>query len=172
MHPQSVDVLRLLLRARRVAALGTLQDGEPAVSAVPFAVSDDACSIVIHVSGLAAHTRNLQAHPAVSLLVMAEDDPRRMAQALPRLTLQGHARIVEAGSDDYRHCKALYLARFADAAELFDFADFRLVAVAVREARLVAGFARAYTLGPDDLKRHAALGAPAAATAGRSHAGE
>jgi putative heme iron utilization protein len=165
MHPQSVDILRLLLRERRVAALGTLQDGEPVVSAVPFAASDDAGSIVIHVSSLAAHTRNLQAHPAVSLMVMAEDDPRQMAQALPRLTLQGQARFVEAGSDDERRCKALYLAKFADAAELFGFADFRLVMIAVREARLVAGFARAHTLGPEDLKRHAARDAPAGTTA-------
>jgi putative heme iron utilization protein len=157
MHPQSVEVLRLLLRERRVAALGTLQDGEPVVSAVPFAASDDACSIVIHVSSLAAHTRNLQAHPAVSLMVMAEDDPRQMAQALPRLTLQGQARIVDPGDDAYGSSRALYL-----------FADFRLVVVAVHEARLVAGFARAYTLGPDDLRRHAGGGAPADTAAARS----
>jgi putative heme iron utilization protein len=167
MHPQSVDVLRLLLRERRVAALGTLQDGEPAVSAVPFAASDDACSIVIHVSNLAAHTRNLQAHPAVSLMVMAEDDPRQMAQALPRLTLQGQARIVDPGDDAYGPSRALYLAKFADAVDLFGFADFRLVVIAVDEARLVAGFARAYTLGPDDLRRHAGRGAPADMAAAR-----
>jgi hypothetical protein len=32
----------------------------------------------------------------------------------------------------------------------------------------VAGFARAYTLGPDDLKRHVGRGAPADAAAVRS----
>jgi hypothetical protein len=99
---------------------------------------------------------------------MAEDDPRQMAQALPRLTLQGQARIVDPGDDAYGSSRALYLARFADAADLFGFADFRLVVVAVHEARLVAGFARAYTLGPDDLRRHAGGGAPADTAAARS----
>ena len=157
MNPESTQTLQTLLRTRRVAALGTLQEGEPAVSMVPFVASADARQFVIHVSGLAAHTRNLQRNPAMSLMVMADDDPVQMAQALPRLTVQGTARVLATGDVGHAVAKASYLAKFPDAADLFDFPDFNVVAVDVREARLVAGFARAHTLYPDDLQRLAGM---------------
>ena len=63
--------LRALLHTQRVAALGTLGDnGAPQVSMVPYAIAPSCGCLVLHVSGLAAHTRNLQKAPAVSLLVM------------------------------------------------------------------------------------------------------
>ena len=154
MNLESTQLLQVLLHQRRVAALGTLQDGEPAVSMVPFVSSPDGGRLVIHVSGLAAHTRNLQASPAVSLMVMDDDRPEQMPQALPRVSLQGQARVVVVGDPGYTEAKAWYLAKFPDAADLFEFPDFRLVVVEVREARLVAGFARAHTLYPVDLARH------------------
>jgi hypothetical protein len=63
--------LHALLQTQRVAALGTLcEDGTPLVSMVPFAIEPGGACLVIHVSGLAAHTHNLQAAPAVSVMVM------------------------------------------------------------------------------------------------------
>ena len=57
--------LRLLPHTQRVAALGTLNDdGSPLVSMVPYALESGLACLVIHVSGLAAHTRNLQAAAA------------------------------------------------------------------------------------------------------------
>jgi len=157
MNPESTRLLVQLLRQRRVAALATLQDGEPAASAVPFALADNARSVVIHVSGLAAHTRQMQEHRRVALVVMAEDDGTQMAQALPRVSLQGVAQVVPPGSDEHTRARALYLARFPEAAELFEFPDFQLFSIDIVEARLVAGFARAHTLWPDDLQRHAGV---------------
>lgn len=153
MNPESTRMLQTLLHERRVAALGTLQDGEPSVSMVPFASSDDARRLIIHVSGLASHTRNLQASPAVSLMIMDHEDPVQMAQALGRVTVQGTARVLDTGDAGYSAARASYLARFPDAADLFEFPDFRLVAIDAREARLVAGFGRAHTLYPEDLTR-------------------
>jgi hypothetical protein len=70
-EPRLSQALRTLFATQRVAALGTLgEDGRPFVSMVPFAVEPASGQVVIHVSGLAAHTGNLQRHPQVSLLVM------------------------------------------------------------------------------------------------------
>lgn len=157
MNPESTRLLVDLLRRRRVAALATLHDGHPAASAVPFALADDARSVVVHVSGLAAHTRQMLEHPQVALVVMAEDDGSLMAQALPRVGLQGVARAVEADSAEHERARAVYLAKFPQAAELFEFSDFQVFVIDVVEARLVAGFARAHTLWPDDLQRHAGV---------------
>ena len=70
-EPRLSRELRSLLHGRRVAALGTLcENGAPLVSMVPYAIEAGQGCLVIHVSSLAAHTRNLQAAGAVSLLVM------------------------------------------------------------------------------------------------------
>jgi putative heme iron utilization protein len=84
-EPRLTQALRSLLVAHRVAALGTLgDDGLPFVSMVPFAVDPDSACIIIHVSGLAPHTRNLQKSPRVSLLVMQAEVAGEPVHALPR----------------------------------------------------------------------------------------
>ena len=59
--------LRALLQARRHAALGTLeaQGCGAFVSMVPFAIDTATQRLVLHVSGLAAHTANMAAEPRV-----------------------------------------------------------------------------------------------------------
>jgi putative heme iron utilization protein len=86
--------LRRLLERRPVAALGTLHRGEPAVSMVPFVLPRGGISLIIHVSALATHTRDMQEHPRVSLLVMAEPDDATPPQALPRVALQADAAML------------------------------------------------------------------------------
>ena len=74
-EPRLTRELRALLRAQRVATLGTLNDdGTPLVSMVPFALRTDEAGFVIHVSALAAHTGNLRQRPAVSVLVMQPEE--------------------------------------------------------------------------------------------------
>src|SRR5450830_628006 len=86
-EPRLSRDLRTLLNTQRVAALGTRdEDGLPFVSMVPFALEPHSPCLVIHVSGLAAHTRNLQTTPQVSLLVMQAEVPGEPVHALPRVT--------------------------------------------------------------------------------------
>lgn len=148
--------LRELLLGARTASLGTLHEGEPFVSMVPFAVFGGGRGFVIHVSGLASHTRDLEADPRVSLMIAAADDGEAPAQALPRVTVQARAVTLEADGPGYDLAKSAYLERFPQAAPLFGFADFRLVAIRPLSLRLVAGFGQAATLGPEALE--AALG--------------
>ena len=144
--------LRGLLDQRPVASLATLHRGEPAVSMVPFVRCDDG-TLLIHVSALATHTRDMQEHPRVSLMVMAEPDALTPAQALPRVTLQCEVRGLPREGGAYDAAKAAYLARFPDSAITFGLADFSLVMLTPTAARLVAGFGRAHALVGEALAR-------------------
>jgi putative heme iron utilization protein len=137
--------LRRLLDTQPVGALGTLHRGNPAVSMVPFVLPAGDGRLFIHVSALATHTRDMQRHPRVSLLVMAEPGDGVQPQALPRVSLQADAGILTAGAD-HDKAKAAYLARFPHAALTFELADFSIMALQPVSARLVAGFGRAYGL--------------------------
>ena len=138
--------LRRLLDTRPIAALGTLHQGEPAVSMVPFVLPAGGTRLFIHVSELSPHTRDMLAHPRVGLLVVAEPDAETPAQALPRVALQADAVTLVRGSADHDAARAAYLARFPDAAVTFELGDFSIVALEPVSARLVAGFGRAHAL--------------------------
>ena len=134
--------LRALLHAQRTAALGTTgDDGAAFVSMVPFALEPTSGCLVIHVSGLAAHTRYLKDRSRVSLLVMQSEVAGRPVHALPRVTLEGEARALSSGSREGQVCRAAYLARFPEAEFMTQLGDFRFVAIEVTGARHVAGLA-------------------------------
>lgn len=150
------QALRELLAARRTAALGTLQAAapeQPSVSMVPYAVLPEARSLVLHVSSLASHTRNLLAQPRVSLLVTAPEVEGEPVHALPRVTLEGLARLPEPGSADWQAARAAYLARFPEAEPMTQLGDFSFVLVALSGARQVAGFGAARSVDADRLAR-------------------
>ena len=141
-----------LLRGQRQGALGTLAGGAPFVSLVAFAAEPDFGAVLLHLSGLAPHTRHLQADPRASLLVAEPDDGREDVQTLARLTLTGRVDPLPRGTPQYDASRALYLAKLPSAAMLFDFGDFGLFRLVPDGARYVGGFARAYTLTPDHLR--------------------
>jgi heme iron utilization protein len=140
--------LRELLHRQDVAALGTLHKGEPAVSMVPYALLPGG-TLVIHVSGLATHTRDMQEHSGVSLLVLGERRPGMLAQEQPRATLQGLAQQCPQGAPQYGAAREAYLARFPQAEPMFSFGDFSLFLAVPRSVRFVAGFAQAFSVSAD-----------------------
>jgi len=149
-EPRLTQALRSLLASQRVAALGTLgADGFPFVSMVPFAVEATSAQVVIHVSGLAAHSRNLQAAPRVSLLVMQAEVAGEPVHALPRVTLEGLATVLRRDSAEWSRARDAYLARFPDAQPMTELGDFMFVGIAVQGARQVAGFGAARSLDAD-----------------------
>lgn len=152
--------LRGLLHTQRVAALGTLgDDGLPFVSMVPFAVATEPGVLVLHVSGLAAHTSNLQRQPQASLMVMQAETPDQPVHALPRLTLATQAHPLHTDHPWHPTCRAAYLARFPEAEPMTALPDFRFVALQVLGARQVAGFGAARSVGIDELQRALATAA-------------
>jgi putative heme iron utilization protein len=151
-EPRLTAALRSLLHNHRVAALATLDaDGFPFASMVPFAVEPSSAHLVIHVSGLAAHTRNLQAAPRVSLLVMQAEVAGEPVHALQRVTLEGVATVLERDSAVWRAARGAYLARFADAEPMTALGDFMFVGIAVQGARQVAGFGAARSLDAETM---------------------
>lgn len=162
LDPELTLLLRALLLGRGAGCLATLHDGKPFASMVPFAATTAGgrLRLVVHVSGLATHTRDMRSTPDVCLMMMAPESEAVPPQALPRVSITGRAAFI--GTDDPEHgvLAAAYLGKFPEAADLFQFADFSIVAIEPASARFVAGFARAMTLTPESLTA-AVAGEPA-----------
>jgi putative heme iron utilization protein len=158
--PRLGRALRALLQMRRAAALGTLgaQDGAPFASMTPYAIDTARQCLVIHVSGLAAHTANMAAHPRVSVLVAAGETEGAPVHDLPRVTLEGVASTPASGSPEHASARAAYLARFPDAEMMTALPDFRFVTIAITGARQVAGFGSARFVTPEELAQILAPG--------------
>ena len=141
-----------LLQSRHTAALGTLtEQGEAALSLVPYAIDPASADVVILISGLAAHTRQLQAHPRASLLVCDREDTSDNVHALARVSLEVTALWPQPHTEDARQASAAYLARHPAAAMLTELPDFRWVRLQPLQARHVAGFGAARTVERDRL---------------------
>jgi heme iron utilization protein len=152
-NAEELATIATLIRSQRVAALGTLRDDGPFVSMVAYAAEPDFSGLLLHLSRLAAHTRQLLAAPQSSLLICERDDGRDDVQTLARITLAGAATPIPAASAAYADARACYLARLPTATPLFDFPDFILFRFIPSEARYIGGFALAYTLTPEQLRR-------------------
>ena len=138
--------LKSLLWSQPVAALATLHKGEPAVSMVPYALLPLGEGFVIHVSRLATHTGDMLASPAVALMVVAAPDAAPSPLALPRASIQGHARQCLPDAPRYGEARAAYLAKLPQSEELFSFADFSLFVIEVQSGDY---------FGEDDIERFA-----------------
>ena len=150
MNRELTVVLQQLIFGRKTAALGTLHRGLPFVSMVPYAAARNG-RFILHVSGLATHTRDMRDNPDVSLLITESEGPGKMPQALARVTVQGRARMIDRDSERHTEARELYLSRFPDAAPLFEFSDFNLFIIEPFSARLIAGFGQAVTITGADL---------------------
>jgi putative heme iron utilization protein len=118
---------------------------------VPYAIAADGSGFVVHVSKLAAHTKNMLADVRVSLLVAEVEGGGKSPLALARVSLQGTARRLPSGSPDLSGCRAPYLARFPEAEQMFGFADFSIFLIRPVSVRFVAGFGEAHTLSGESM---------------------
>jgi putative heme iron utilization protein len=153
MDPASELTLARLIRNTRIAALGTLHDGEPNLAMVAIAFEGDFSAFYIHVSRLGKHTRDMEADPRVSLLLTEADDDRPDPQTLARVSLQGTAEVVTRNDPGYLHVRDLYLKHFPEAEKLFSLGDFNLWRIKPKGGRFVAGFGQAFNLIPEALAR-------------------
>jgi putative heme iron utilization protein len=162
MDPLSENLLFSLVSRSRVAALGTLHDGAPFVSMVLAAPDPKYTAWFLHVSRLSGHTQDLLKDGRASLMLAMPDTGKKDPQQLARLTLVGKATELSDGSAEEASAKEIYLAKFPHMAEIVgELGDFSFWAVRPASARFVGGFARAFTLDADGLRREIAAGAPA-----------
>lgn len=155
MKPLDEGRLRRLLCGQRWGCLGTLDEGRPFVSWVAYGVAGDG-SLLLHLSRLAKHTRNLladgTASPIISLAISESDDGRSDPQTLARITLDGVVEQVARESAAYASGRDTYLERLPDAAMLFDFEDFSLFRLTPQAARYVEGFGSSHRLTAERLR--------------------
>lgn len=134
-----------LIAAQRWAALATLDRGEPLASMVAYAAAPDG-TLILLLSQLAQHTRNLVEHPRASLVVSEPDTQDGDPQRLQRLTLSGTVSVVSREDPAFLASAERYVERFPDALPRFELGDFLLFRFTPEDARYVGGFARAARL--------------------------
>lgn len=141
----TMGVARRLLRGSGQGTLATLDpaSGYPLATLVTCAPAVNGAPLFF-LSALSLHTRNLQADPRVSLLLMAggKGDPL----AHPRLSLVGRCL-----RDDDGTTKPRFLARHPKAMLYADLPDFAMWRLEIEAAHFNGGFARARMLTLGDL---------------------
>lgn len=129
---------RRMLRAHRYGALGTLSKkfgGYPFGSITPYLVDHDG-SLLILISALAEHTRNIQHDPRVSLITHDQRDPHIQTQG--RITVVG-----DAQPEPEREKTGLrYLRYFPEAHTYFAMHDFSFYRIRPVAIRYIGGFGR------------------------------
>jgi putative heme iron utilization protein len=152
------EQLATLLEGQRVATLAVLVDGRPYASLVPFAASTDFATALIHASRLARHSQGLLADAPFSLLIHQPDaNPDTNPAQLPRVTLQGSVQPLDRQHGEYPSARDRYLAKFPQSQITFQLGDFTLYALRIESCRFVAGFAKTFDLGREEMTRLAAL---------------
>lgn len=144
-----------LIRSQRWAALATLHDHAPAAAMVAYAVEPGLDGLLVFVSQLAAHTRDLLADSRCAFAISAPDTGEGDPQLLPRVSLHGRAVPVARDDEGFALAGAYYARRFPDALPRFQLADFHLLRFTIDDARYVGGFARASSFTGDQLRQTA-----------------
>jgi putative heme iron utilization protein len=128
---------RATLAAAGTGTLATLMpDGAPFASFVLIATNEEG-DIVLLMSKLARHTKNLAGDPRASLLVVAEGGESGDPLAGARVTFNGCVdEDVQAAGP------ARFLARHPEAERYAEFGDFQFYRLRISSAHLVAGFGR------------------------------
>lgn len=129
---------RQLLRAHRYGALCTLSkkiDGHPFGSITPYLVDHDG-SLLILISTLAEHTKNIQHDPRVSLITHNQESPHIQTQG--RITVVGTAQLIT----DKDKAGTRYLHYFPEAQSYFDMHDFSFYCIMPQSLRYIGGFGK------------------------------
>jgi len=156
METPELELLASLLHDERVLSLGVLVDGAPLVGVLPFLAAPDLGSVVVHSTRLARHSRGLQPGAPCSGAIHRPDRAGEDPLRLPRLLFEG--RVEEVAEGDVAELAPLWVARFASAAMTVQLGDFAFHRLRIESGRLVAGFGRAFGVGPAVLAEAAALG--------------
>ena len=141
-----------MIKQQRWAALATVDaQGVPAASMVAYAADAERACLYLHLSGLAAHTKELLMQPTAGMVISACDEGDGDPQQLARLSLR--IRCVELARDgeDYLAAKRCYLGRLPDAEQLFGFGDFKLFHAEIEGARFVGGFGQAHSYRGEEI---------------------
>ncbi len=133
---ETARAARQLLRAHRYGALSTLSkkfDGHPFGSITPYLVDHDG-SLLILISTLAEHTKNIQNDPRVSLITHNQEDSHIQTQG--RITVVGTASLIA----EREQAGKRYLRYFPEAQTYFAMHDFSFYRIVPQALRYIGGF--------------------------------
>jgi heme iron utilization protein len=142
---------RNLLRQARFAALAVTdpETGMPYVSRVALGATPSGQPLTL-ISGLALHTRALQANQACALLV-GEPGHKGDALAHPRLTVQAVATALPRNTPEHAEMAPHYLRDHPKSKLYLSLGDFGFTLFTPTRAYLNGGFGRAFVLTAADL---------------------
>ena len=146
MNLREQQLMAELIRGRRWAALATQGPEGPEASWVAYVPEADLGGFLLHLSTLAAHTRNLLADPRAGLGISEPERDGEDPQTLARVMIQGRVTIFPKDSPDYQEMARRYQEQLPGSTPRFEFGDFLLLRLIPARIRFVGGFARAYTL--------------------------
>lgn len=142
---------RSLLDTARHAALSfTDADGSPGISRIAFGLAPDGTPVTL-VSALAPHFAALRDRPLCAVM-LGEPGIKGDPLTHPRLMVKARAGFVAPDDPARPALRALWLETHPKAKLYVDFADFAFVRLVPVSALLNGGFARAFRLGPQDLR--------------------
>ncbi len=148
---RTTEIITRIRKNLRTVVLGTVSaEGEPEAS-VAGAVLGEGGTLVVYVSGLAVHTRNLRASGRASVLLAEDESDAAQPLARRRLTLTCTATPVPREGAEFLALVAAFRARFGATIDLLaTMPDFQLFRLAPQRGRLVVGFGQAFELEPRD----------------------
>lgn len=145
---QALEALRVNVQSAMLATLG--EDGDPHIGYTPFVF--DGRDIIVFVSQLSRHTRDLLANGRVSVMLIDDEQCSSEIYARTRVSYLCQARAVDRNDQTHtptldlleaRHGKMIGLLR-----QLPDFVLFRLQPLS---GQFVMGFGQAYRLAGENL---------------------
>lgn len=143
------SLAREIIEAAAAGSLGTLTEkGSPFVSLVTVAATSPT-TLVMLLSGLAKHTKNLEQRGDCSLLLVQPGGESGDPLAGARLTISGNVKRLDRAEDD--DARSIFLEKHPSASVYAGFGDFAFFQIDVAEAHLVAGFGRIETIPASDL---------------------
>jgi len=148
-HSELADAARKLLRAQAngvLCTISTRKPGWPLGSLVSYALSQRGDPVFLF-SELSQHTRNLHADPRASLFV--KEAGAKNPQSAPRVAVLGRVSLVPEA--EVAEVKARYVAVHPEGKSFAGLGDFSFWQLAVEDAHVVGGFAKAGWLNAAEL---------------------
>ncbi len=153
MNQSPANQLLQLLTTQQTLQLATLDtNGNPAISYAPF-VRDEMGNFYIFISGLASHAQDLLQHPAVAVMLIADEQDARQIFARTRVTYQCSAEVVTRDTPEATSLLDAMQARFGEVVGVLrGLGDFVLFRLKPQSGRFVMGFGQAFVLTGDALQ--------------------
>ncbi len=140
---------RRLLKSTSYGVMSTISidvEGYPFGSHMPYCL-DSSGNLLIYISTLAQHTKNLDANPKCSLTII-EPNPNHI-QNSARLTYIGNAKRVT--DEEFEEAYQQYVRYFPNAKRYRETHDFHIYRVEPVRIRYIGGFGKIFWIETDEL---------------------